>query len=267
MKSLKQLMDLNGRVALVTGGGGHIGSALCEGLAELGASIIVLDVAAEAGHKVASELEKKYDVQAISLAVDLQQEGEIGAVPEMIRAHFDQLDILVNCAGLVGTSGLKDLTAPFMEQGSTTWRLALEVNLTAVFLLIQACAPMLAARKIGSIINVSSIYGMVGTDLSMYEGTAMGSSAAYGASKAGLLQLTRWLSTMLAPAVRVNSITPGGVQRGQPEEFQGRYVERTPLKRMAVEEDFKGAAAYLASDMSAYVTGHNLVVDGGWTVW
>jgi NAD(P)-dependent dehydrogenase (short-subunit alcohol dehydrogenase family) len=101
----------------------------------------------------------------------------------------------------------------------------------------------------------------------LYEGTPAGNPAAYGASKAGLLQLTRYLATVLAPKVRVNAITPGGVLRGQDTRFQERYVSRTPLGRMAVEEDFKGAFAYLASDASAYVTGQNVVVDGGWTAW
>ena len=95
----------------------------------------------------------------------------------------------------------------------------------------------------------------------------MNNPAAYGAAKGGLLQLTRWLSTVLAPDIRVNAITPGGVLRGQPEVFQERYTSRTPLRRMAIEEDFKGAVAYLASDLSAYVTGQNLIVDGGWSVW
>ena len=116
-------------------------------------------------------------------------------------------------------------------------------------------------------INVGSIYGMVGPDMRLYEGTTMGNPAAYAASKGGLLQFTRWLATILAPEVRVNSITPGGVWRNQPEAFHERYKARTPLRRMAHEEDFKGAVAYLASDLSSYVTGHNLLVDGGWTVW
>ena len=115
--------------------------------------------------------------------------------------------------------------------------------------------------------NVASIYGLVGPDWRLYEGTEIGNPAAYSASKGGLLQLTRWLATTLAPDVRVNSITPGGVFRDTPEPFLSRYLSRTPLGRMATEEDFKGAIAYLASDLSAYVTGQNLVVDGGWTAW
>jgi len=267
MRSLRELMDLQGRVGLVTGGGGHIGAAIGEALAELGASVAVLDVNVEAGERVASRLGNQYGVETMVLAVDLTDENAIRAVSGAVVERFGRLDTLVNCAALVGTSGLEDLTAPFLEQGTGTWRMALEVNLTAAFLLAQQCSEILGRDGGGSIINVGSIYGMVGSDLSLYEGTAMGSSAAYGVSKGGIIQLTRWMATMLAPAVRVNMITPGGVLRGQPELFCQRYIDRTPMKRMAIEEDFKGAVAYLASNLSAYVTGQNLVVDGGWTVW
>jgi NAD(P)-dependent dehydrogenase (short-subunit alcohol dehydrogenase family) len=143
----------------------------------------------------------------------------------------------------------------------------LEVNVTAPFILAQTCAEALSASGHGSVINILSIYGLVGPDFSLYEGTPLGNPAAYGASKGGLLQLTRYLATALAPAIRVNAITPGGVFRDQAQSFRKRYVDRTPLGRMATEEDFKGAVAYLASDLSKYVTGSNLVVDGGWTAW
>jgi NAD(P)-dependent dehydrogenase (short-subunit alcohol dehydrogenase family) len=114
---------------------------------------------------------------------------------------------------------------------------------------------------------MGSIYGMVGPKWDLYEGTSMGNPAAYGASKGGLLQLTRYLATTMAPSVRVNMITPGGIFREQPQAFVHRYEAGVPLGRMASEEDLKGAVAYLASDLSAYMTGQNLVVDGGWTVW
>lgn len=173
----------------------------------------------------------------------------------------------MNCAALVGTSDLRGWTGPLHEQRADTWRLALETNLTVPFLLTQQCAPLLAEGGHGSVINISSIYGMVGPDLRLYEGIEMGNPAADAASKGGLAQVTRWFSTVLAPRVRLTSITRGGVLRGQAPEFVQRYSARTPLQRMATEEGFKGAAAYLASDLSAYVTGHNLVVDGGWTAW
>lgn len=155
----------------------------------------------------------------------------------------------------------------FASQSVETWKRALDVNLTSVFALTQACTGLLKASGNGSVINISSIYGDLGPDLRLYEGTAMGNPAAYAASKGGLNQLTRWLSTVLAPDIRVNTISPGGVYRGQPEVFCQRYIQRTPLARMATEEDFKGATAFLASDLSRYVTGQNLKVDGGWGAW
>lgn len=260
-------MNLQGRVALITGGGGHIGTAMCEALAEVGAAVVVLDVAQESCTDVATRVHNAYGVETLPLILDLTDEKAVRSAPETVLDRFGRLDILVNCAALVGTSELKGWATPFLEQSSDTWRLALEVNLTAPFVLVQACAEALAASGHGSVINIGSTYGMVGPDIRLYENTTMGNPAAYGASKGGLLQLTRWLATVLAPYVRVNAITPGGVWRDQPEVFHTRYVARTPLRRMATEEDLKGAVAYLASDLSAYVTGHNLVVDGGWTAW
>jgi NAD(P)-dependent dehydrogenase (short-subunit alcohol dehydrogenase family) len=267
MKSLKELMNLDGRVAIITGAAGHIGSAMSEALAELGARIVVLDMTQTSCATEATRIHQIFNVETLPLAVDLADENAVRLVPATVLERFGQLDIVVNCAALVGTSGLKGWNTSFEEQQSDTWRLALEVNLTAPFLLTQACAEALAKSGHGSVINVASIYGVVGPDMGLYEGTSIGNAAAYGASKGGLLQLTRWLSTVLAPRVRVNAISPGGLWRNQPEPFHSRYVARTPLKRMGSEEDFKGAVAYLASDLSAYVTGHNLVVDGGWTIW
>lgn len=178
-----------------------------------------------------------------------------------------QLDILINNAAFVGTTGLQGWGVPFAEQSVETWRRALEVNLTAAFHLCQGVMPLLQTSGRGSIINMGSIYGEYGPDWSLYKGTAMSNPAAYGASKGGLLQLTRWLATTVAPAVRVNAISPGGIARGQASTFVRRYEARTPLGRMATEDDFRGVIAFLASDMSIYMTGQNLLVDGGWGIW
>jgi NAD(P)-dependent dehydrogenase (short-subunit alcohol dehydrogenase family) len=266
-KSLRELIDLDGRVALVTGGGGHIGAELGNALAELGASVVVLDVASESCEKIAKELHACYGIHSMPLVVDLTEEEQIRAVPNVIAKEFGRLDILVNCAALTGGPDLEGWTVPFEQQSSASWRLGLEVNLTAAFILVQSCSELLQVSGRGSVINISSIHGIVAPDLTLYEGTPMGSAAAYGVSKAGLLQMTRWLAAMLAPRVRANAITPVGVWRNQPDDFHKRYTGRVPLGRMAREEDFKGALAYLASDLSSYVTGQNLVVDGGWTVW
>ena len=267
MKTLKTLMNLDGRVALITGGAGHIGSVIAETLAELGAQIALLDVSQPSCEAAASKIGREYQVEALPLPIDLTDAKSVPEVPQIVVERFGRLDILVNCAALVGSSRLKGWMAPFEKQRVDSWRLALEVNLTAPFVLVQAGAKYLKQSGHGCVLNIGSIYGMVAPDMRLYAGTDMGNPAAYAASKGGLLQLTRWLASILAPEVRVNSIAIGGVQREQPQIFQNRYVKRAPLRRMATEEDVKGAAAYLASDASAYVTGHNLVVDGGWTVW
>ncbi len=267
MKSIGELMSLAGRVALITGGGGHIGEAMGDALAEAGASVILLDARPDACAAAAERIAARWKAQVLPLAADLADEAQVRAVPEKALSRFGRLDILVNCAALVSSRDLKGWTVPFLEQDAGTWRMALEVNLTAPFILTQLCVPALKDSGHGSVINIGSLYGVAGPDMRLYEGTSMGNAAAYAAGKGGLLQLTRWLATVLAPDVRVNAITPGGLWRGQPETFHRNYRSRTPLGRMGTEEDFKGAAVYLASDLSAYVTGHNLVVDGGFTVW
>lgn len=267
MKSIMELMDLRGRVALVTGATGHIGRVFCDALAEMGADIAILDQIPRHCSDAATRIQRKYQVRTLPLPTDLADENSVRAVPNTIIDKLGRLDILINCAAIAPATGTGGWAVPFEKQTSEAWRLALEVNLTAAFILIQASTEALSISGHGSVINVGSIYGMVGPDMRLYEGTAMANPAAYATSKGGLLQFTRWLATVLAPRVRVNSITPGGVWRNHPETFHDRYRSRTPLQRMASEQDFKGAAVYLASDLSAYVTGHNLVVDGGWTIW
>jgi NAD(P)-dependent dehydrogenase (short-subunit alcohol dehydrogenase family) len=266
-RRLAELQDLDGRVALVTGAAGRLGTVLVEALAELKARVVILDLDPGACSALADRVKADYGVDALPLAVDLLDTQRVSTVPDAVVERFGRLDVLVNCAAMVNTAGLKGWVAPFGEQGVEAWRAALETNLTAPFALIQACVAPLGESGHGSIINVGSIYGLIGPDMRLYEDTDMGNAAAYAASKGGLLQFTRWLATVLAPNIRVNAISPGGIWRDQPDTFRQRYEARTPLRRMGSEEDFKGALAYLATDLSAYVTGQNIVVDGGFTAW
>lgn len=267
MKSLQTMMDLHGRVAVITGGAGHLGRAMAQGLAEMGAAIALVDLDDAAGQRAVDDIRSQYRVPASMYRVDVTDHAGVRELSGRIVRELGSLDILINNAALVGTTELEGWAVSFPGQSVDTWRSALEVNLTAPFVWAQACREALVASRHASIINIGSIYGMVAPDMTLYDGTSLGNPAAYAASKGGLLQLTRWLSTVLAPDIRVNTVTLGGVWRNQDETFQQRYVSRTPLKRMATEEDLKGAVAYLASDASAYVTGQNLVVDGGWTAW
>lgn len=267
MGSIRELMNLTGRVVAITGGAGHIGRAMAAAVAELGASVAIVDQNPEECDIASDQLAKTHQVSAKGFALDLAIEDNVRALPPMIAEKLGGLDVLINCAAFVGTSTLEGWAVPFAEQSASTWRTAMEVNLTSTFVLTQSAAPYLKKSGHGSVINVASIYGLYGPDLRLYEGTEMNSPAAYAASKGGLIQLTRWCATVLAPHIRVNAISPGGVFRNQDQIFVDRYVAKTPLSRMAVEDDFKGAVCYLASDMSSYVTGQNLVVDGGFGVW
>lgn len=266
-KPLKELMSLKGRVALITGGAGHIGSAIADGFAELGARVAIADLSAEKSDEVAAAIAKRWSGKAKGFSVDLENTEQTAALPAKVGKEFGCLDILVNCAALVGANDLKGWNVPFAEQSVETWRRAMEVNLTAPFVLAQAATDLLRDSGHGSIINVSSIYGITGPDWRLYDGTKLGNPAAYAASKGGLVQLTRWLATTLAPDIRVNAIAPGGIERNTLEPFRSRYLARTPLGRMGREEDIKGSVAFFASDLSAYITGQVVAIDGGWTAW
>ena len=267
MKSVQELMNLEGRTALITGGAGHLGRTFAETVLELGGNVAILDIDQERCSRTASELRNEFDGEVCFSVADLESEAEIVAAVEDVLSRVGRLDILVNNAAFAGDSDLTGWTGALDRQTPDTWRRAMEVNLTSVFVLVRLLADELGRNGTGTIINISSIYGALGPDMRLYEDTKMGNPAAYAASKGGLIQLTRWLATVLAPGVRVNSISPGGISRGQPASFVSRYEQRTPLGRLATEEDLKGAMAFLASDLSAYVTGQDILVDGGWSAW
>jgi len=265
MKTVQQLGDLTGRVCVVTGGAGHIGRAIAEAYLESGAAVVLLDRALDGAADLLanSAWAGRLSVQSC----DLSDDTSIHASAQEILKRHPTVDVLVHNAGFVGTSASDGWVTPFETQSPALFRAATEINLVAPFVLTQALLPGLQRSAAASVINVGSIYGLVGPDWGLYEGTASGNPAGYAASKGGLMQLTRWMATSLGPRIRVNALCPGGVERGQDERFQSRYVAKTPLARMATPEDFKGVALFLGSDLSAYVTGQVLAVDGGWTAW
>lgn len=254
--TLARLSDLHGRSALVTGAAGHLGQLFCRVLMEQGARVFGVDRASQVD---------RLPQGVIPLAADLAQPDSVSDIAQ--RLAGERLDILINNAAFVGTDAHPGWGVPFEQQSVDTWRSCLEVNLTAPFALVQRLAPKLSHEGKGVVVNIGSIYGAVGPDWSLYDGTSMANPAAYGASKGGLHQLTRWLATTLAPKIRVNCLVPGGIYRQQPDAFVKAYEQRTPMDRMATETDMVGALLYLATDLSAYVTGQILAVDGGWQAW
>lgn len=266
MHSLQQLANLQGRTAIITGAAGHLGQTFAGTLAELGANLALVDKN-DAVNKTALTIATEYKVKTWSVTGDLADSAFVASLPQQVVDATGSLDIIINNAGFVGTSNLDGWICDFDQQSINTWRDCLEVNLTAPIVLIQASLPFLRQSAGASIINIGSIYGLLGPDMRLYEGLNMGNPAAYAAGKGGLIQMTRYLATVLAPQVRVNCISPGGIWRNQDATFVKRYEDKTPLQRMGQEEDFKGAIAFLASDLSRYMTGQHLMIDGGWSTW
>jgi len=267
VSTIKELSNLKGRRALITGATGNLGKVIANTLAELGADLVLVDQPGSGFDSLTARLTARWSVAITHHFCDLELQTQRTELMAQVNNTSIGLNILVNNAAFVGTSDLTGWNVPFEQQTLATWRRALELNLTAIFDLCQGLTPMLRAAEGASIINIASNDGIHGPDWSLYEGTTMGNPAAYGASKGGLIQFTRWLATTLAPAVRVNAIFPGGIRRNQPDQFIARYAARTPLQRMATEDDMRSAVAYIASDLSKYVAGQTLAVDGGWGVW
>lgn len=261
---MNQIPNLKDRRALVTGAAGNLGKVFADTLASLGSDLVLVDKEFEKLSLIGKELKKQYQIDVQIVACDLESLESRENLIKSVAQYHDKLNILVNNAAFVGDSKLEGWGVPFEEQTVETWRRALEVNLTAAFHLCKGFTPLMRLSKGASIINIASIYAKHAPDWRLYENTDMSNPAAYGASKAGLIQLTKWLATTIAPEVRVNAISPGGIFRKQPEIFVSRYINKTPLARMATEDDFRGPLTFLASDMSQYVTGHVLEVDGGW---
>ena len=264
--SLKELMKMSKKTVLIVGGAGYLGSAMADAIAEVGANIAIADKNAKAGEMVCRELSKKHGVKTEFYEVDLLDNESLANLPTSVFDRFNSIDGVIYAAAIVIDKYIEGWSEEFQLQSSRLWADAMQINLTGAFTIARESEQFLMKSTSASIVNIISHYGLVGPDYSLYEGTEMRNPAAYAASKGGLLQLTRWLAATMAPNVRVNAITPGGIFRNHEEPFLSRYANKTLLGRMGREDDFKGAAVYLISNLSQYVTGQNLVIDGGITV-
>jgi NAD(P)-dependent dehydrogenase (short-subunit alcohol dehydrogenase family) len=272
--------DLTGKVAIVTGGPGLLGKEFCRTLAEAGASVVVADINASGVNAVATQLiDSGY--HCLGVATDVTQPESVQNLIDETLSTFNRLDILVNSAALdpkFDPEALAELakkgavSGAFEDYPLDAWKAALDVNLTGMFLCCQAAVkPMLSQDKKGSIVNICSMYGLVAPDQRIYQRGGEQTSykpVYYSVTKAGVLGLTRYLSTYYAGTdIRVNALTPGGVFNNHDEVFLKAYTARAVMGRMANKDEMNGAVLFLASDASSYMTGSNLVVDGGWTAW
>lgn len=266
--SAPALFDLTGRTFLVVGGARHLGRDMAMALAEFGADGVVTSQQRESAVRAGAEIGAATGRKILGLQLDATNELDVRSAVDVIRQSFSRVDILINAVG--GGGGGSGVQAPELESRPLEeWETVQRTNVTAPFLICKHVVPLMIAQGSGSIINLASVAGLVGRDRRVYPNGMTPQSIDYGAAKGAVIGFTTDLAGYLGPkGIRANVISPGGFERGQPKEFIAAYSDRCMLGRMGRDGiDLKGAAVFLASDASAYVTGHNLVVDGGFSRW
>ena len=266
--------DLSGKTAVVTGGAGILGRGFCEILVEYGANVAIVDLNLNDAEKAAEIIAEKFPkADLLPIACDVSDPDSVLDMTGEIINRFGTINILHNNAASK-SADLNSFFAPFEEYSLDQWREIMSVNLDGMFLVAQSIgSEIVKSGNGGSIIQTSSIYGVVGPDHRIYEGSRymereINTPAVYCASKAGIIGLSNYLATYWGDkGIRVNTLTPGGVESGQNDAFRARYSNRVPLGRMAEMSEMHTALLFLASDASSYITGQNLIVDGGLTCW
>jgi len=263
--------SLKNKVAIVTGATGLIGEYHCKALSDAGADVIATDLDADS----CIELAKSLPTDCIGISCDITDKNSLNHLLQETLNKFGKVDVLVNNAAIndMVENPLNSLEeSKFENYSAEIFRKIVDVNITGMFLSSQVIGSEMAKNLSGSIINVASTYGIVAPDQSLYldsEGNRkMYKSPAYPATKGAVISFTRYLAAYWGRSgVRVNTLSPGGVENNQDEFFIEKYSHRTPLGRMAKPDEYMGALVFLASDASSYMTGANLVIDGGWTIW
>jgi len=274
MKLIKKLFNLSNKNIIIAGGAGQIGFAFVEILLDAGATVIIADIDEEmAKDKSAISTIAKENIERLHIKkLDVSNTNAITTFYKEMTNEFGKLYGLVNVFHFKGNTRKLDtgsnFFAGFDAYPEEAWDAVHDINLKGSFLMSQKALPLMENNEEGVIVNISSTYGIVSADKSIYGDSGINSPVAYATSKAALINLTRYMATHLADKnIRVNCLSPGGVFNNQSEEFLKNYTKKTPLARMATAEDYQGAILYLLSNASSYMTGANLVVDGGWTAW
>lgn len=273
MSEIFEKFSLKGKTALVTGGAGLLGKEFCLTLAQAGAAVYAADLDAGAAQAVAGVL-CSAGYSAYGIKLDVTDLASVATVIDKVVSDSGHLDVLVNSAAMdpkFDPEHAQNNSNAFETYPLQSWQDAVNVNLTGPFLVSQAAARQMVKQGKGSIINICSTYGLGGPDQRIYEKPGQPKvykPVYYTVTKAGILGFTKYLATYYAGSeIRVNALTPGGVFNNHDEEFVRNYSARTVIGRMAHKDEMNGALLFLASDASAYMTGGNLIVDGGWTAW
>ena len=262
----KKLFDLSDKVIIITGAAGNLGSQYAEGLSQAGANVVLGDLDYTKCKQLSTKLKKKYDVDPLPLKLDLTKKISISNLVTKTIKKYSKIDVLINNAAYQGNSKIRKTS--FEELSLLDWNEAISVNLTGIFLACQQIGKIMKKQGFGNIINISSTYGLVAPDQRIYGTSGQNAAAVYSATKAAVVNLSRYLASYWnRTGIRVNTLSPGGVERKQDAYFIKLYSEKTMLGRMAKNNEYVGAIIFLSSDASSYMTGSNLIVDGGWTAW
>ena len=251
---------------MITGAAGNLGSQYAEGLSQVGANVVLCDLDFEKCKEISDHLKEKYDVNPTPLKLDLTQKKSISNSVKKIMKKYSKIDTLINNAAYQGTE--KTRTTSFENLSLIEWNKAISVNLTGIFLMCQEVGKIMKKQHSGNIINISSTYGIVAPDQRIYGNSGQNAASFYSATKSSVINLTRYLASYWANiGIRVNTLSPGGVKNNQTKSFINNYSKKTMLGRMALKDEYVGAIIFLASNASSYMTGSNLIIDGGWTAW
>lgn len=262
----KKLFDLSNKTIILTGASGFLGSSYADGLSQVGANIVLCDINFNGCREIEARIRKKYETNPISIKLDVTNSKSITNLVNKVTKKYSTIDVLVNNAAYQGDSKIR--TMNFENLDINSWNKAMDVNLTGIFRLCQKIGKVMRKQKFGNIINISSIYGMVGADQRIYGSSGLNSAVFYATTKSAVLNLTRYLASYWnRTGIRVNTLSPGGVENNQEKNFIKKYSEKTMIGRMAKNDEYVGALIFLASDASSYMTGSNLIIDGGWTAW
>jgi NAD(P)-dependent dehydrogenase (short-subunit alcohol dehydrogenase family) len=268
--------DLHDHVVIITGGAGLLGKEFARSLAQSGAHAVIAEINLPLAQAVVEAITSEAGTPPLAIQVDVTDPGSVHTMVAQVLQRFGRIDGLVNSAALdpkfdAAHAGVH--TNAFEDYPLELWNQGLAVNLTGMFLCAQAVAPAMLAQRKGSIVNLSSIYGLAAPDQRLYQSDdpqapPQYKPVIYTVTKSAVIGLTKYLATYWGDkGIRVNTLTPGGTYNNHPDTFEQRYSARTPMGRMGDKGDYCGALLYLLSDASAYMTGANLVVDGGWTTW
>ena len=274
LKPAENYFDLNSKVAIVTGGAGILGKNFCATLAKHGAGVALVDKTYESAYAAAESLmQDDKTLNIIPFGCNISNPNEVSMTVKKVSNFFGKIDILHNNAA-TKTDSLSNFFEPFESYDLNTWREVMSVNVDGMFLMAQSVGnQILSQGTLGSIIQTASVYGVVAPDQRIYAGSKylgveINTPAVYSASKAAVIGLTQYLAAYWGKQnIRVNSLTPGGIESGQNDVFNLNYSNRVPMGRMGTVEELSAALLFLASDASSYVTGQNIVIDGGLTCW